>query len=213
MTNSKSRAILELSSILGFFLAVKFFLTDINLGFFTPGAISIIGSLGIIWFFQIKNGGGLAELGLNKPDSWKRFIFTAVVTFILVAVIGIFGIPLLQSFLGEFPQDLNPVSFPLFLVWARVMFTAAFGEEVVFRGFMLPRLEVLFANWKFATVLAVILQAVIFGLLHYSSGLVVVISAGVIGLVFGIAFIFGKRNLWPLILVHAIPDTISLFQG
>ena len=53
----------------------------------------------------------------------------------------------------------------------------------------------------------------IFGLVHYSSGPATVAAAGLIGLVFGTAYVLGGRNLWPLMLAHAIPDTISLLQS
>ena len=114
-------------------------------------------------------------------------------------------VPWLFGVLGEPAIDIIPAaSIPLFFVWARVMVTAAFGEEVIFRGFLLPRLEVLFAGSPFAVPLAVIGQALIFGLLHYSSGPATVLAAGLIGLVFGAAYVLGGRNLWPLIVAHAI---------
>ena len=40
--------------------------------------------------------------------------------------------------------------------------------------------------------------------------------AGAIGFGYGLLFWLGMRNLWPLIVAHAIPDTISLigiYQG
>ncbi len=204
--------ILALGALLAF---AKLVWANLEAGFVTPGAVFILAGLVLIWALQRRRGAGLSALGLKRPESWKIFALVVFATLGLTFVIGVFGVPMLEGIFGHTDLPLVPASstVPLFLIWLRIMATAAFGEEVVFRGFLLGRFEALFSGVPFAAGLAVVAQAVLFGFGHYASGMVTVIIAGLIGLVFGAAYLRGGRNLWPLILVHAIPDTISLLQS
>jgi len=53
-----------------------------------------------------------------------------------------------------------------FLVWVQ----AAFGEELVFRGFLLTRLELVLAGGLSATAMALVGQALLFGVPHWYLG-------------------------------------------
>ena len=89
--------------------------------------------------------------------------------------------------------------------------TAAFGEEMLFRGFFLDALQRLFgSSGPIATTIAVIAQAVIFGLLHFYQGLVGAVVAGALGLALGFVWWFSDRNLWAGIVVHGIVDSFSM---
>ncbi len=209
------RAAVEILSLLAVFAVAKLALGSLKDTFITPGTVFIVTSLALIWWFQKRRGEGPDTLGLARPPSWKKFALTALGALGLTFVIGVFGVSLLKEIFPDPDHSLVPEgsTIPIGLIWLRIMITAAVGEEIVFRGFLLGRLEALFQGLPFATALAVIAQALLFGLGHYSSGAVSVIVAASIGLVFGAAFILGSRNLWPLMLVHAIPDSISLLQG
>jgi uncharacterized protein len=100
---------------------------------------------------------------------------------------------------------------PMFLLWLCIVWTAAaFGEEVFFRGFLVTRAMALFRGIPFAAVFAVIVPALLFGLGHfYYQGLRGVVTTAAIGIAFGAAFLLLKRNLWPIVLVHGIVDTIN----
>jgi membrane protease YdiL (CAAX protease family) len=103
---------------------------------------------------------------------------------------------------------------PIYLLWLGIVWTsAAFGEEMFFRGFLITKLEAVFNDVRFATVFAVVLPALLFGFVHfYYQGLRGLLMTGMIGLAFGICFILFKRSLWPIILVHGVVDTIG-FTG
>ena len=89
--------------------------------------------------------------------------------------------------------------------------TAAFGEEMLFRGFFLDTLQRLFgSSGPIGTTIAVIAQAVIFGLLHLYQGAAGASAAGVLGLALGFVWWFSGRNLWAGIVVHGILDSFSI---
>lgn len=89
--------------------------------------------------------------------------------------------------------------------------TAAFGEEMLFRGFFQDALQRLFgSSGPIGTTIAVITQAVIFGLLHLYQGAAGASVAGALGLALGLVWWFSGRNLWAGIVVHGIIDSLSM---
>lgn len=101
---------------------------------------------------------------------------------------------------GEYLYWLIPVA------WG----SAAFGEELVFRGFIQSQLTQLFGGRGVAALLAALLQAVIFGVLHAYQGLGGALIAGFTGCALGLVYIAGGRNLWACILLHGLIDSVSL---
>ena len=102
--------------------------------------------------------------------------------------------------LGEYLYWLIPVA------WG----SAAFGEELVFRGFLQSRLERMVGSIGGAPFMAAVGQAAIFGALHAYQGVGGAILAGLTGFVIGLVYILGRRNLWACIILHGLIDTISL---
>ena len=88
----------------------------------------------------------------------------------------------------------------------------SFLEELLDRGFLLNWLERLFSKTSFATVIAVLLQAAIFGFRHSNDLSERSITVGIIGLIMGIAYVKFGRNLWPLIIAHCILNTMSMLE-
>lgn len=98
----------------------------------------------------------------------------------------------------------NPYMYAWYLVpvaWG----SAAIGEELLCRGFLLHRLEGLTMTW-----IAVVLQAAIFSLAHLYQGITGVAAIFVLALVFGSLYIKSGRNLVPLILAHGLIDTWAM---
>ena len=84
--------------------------------------------------------------------------------------------------------------------------TAGITEELIFRGYLLPRLEILLKNTK----LAIILSSLFFGLLHYSYGtLINVLGPIAFGFIFAIHY-KKYRNIKILIFCHFLWDFIIL---
>jgi membrane protease YdiL (CAAX protease family) len=73
-------------------------------------------------------------------------------------------------------------------------------------------IEKVFSNTLFATVLAVILQAAIFGFRHSNDFSERSITVGLIGLGMGLGYVIFGRNLWPLILAHCLLNTASMLD-
>ena len=89
-------------------------------------------------------------------------------------------------------------------------FGAALGEELFYRGFILNRASDCFGKSKLGWSVALIIQAAIFGLAHSYQGLSGIIATAIIALSSGVIYLIAKRRLFPLIVAHAITDTIGL---
>jgi len=93
-------------------------------------------------------------------------------------------------------------SMPLVLFGA---ITAGVTEELIFRGYLVPRLELLFKN----KYMPVIISALFFSLMHYRYGSVMqTIFTFCFGIVLAIHYQW-YRNIKVLILSHALVDLIS----
>lgn len=135
-------------------------------------------------------------------------LLAVVAAYVLViaaeAVMERFGLPL-PDYSG-FQQLLegNLVMYLWFLLpvtWG----SAAFGEELLVRGFLLHRLEGLAG-----TTAALFLQAIIFAVAHFYQGLGGVITVFLVALVFGAVYLRCGRSLLPLFIAHGVVDTVGI---
>ena len=93
-----------------------------------------------------------------------------------------------------------------------VYIVSSFGEEVIYRAFLINRIEQSMERNSSSRWVAVGISAVIFGLVHYEWGAIGVVQTGFMGLALGLCYLLLRRNLWILILAHAYLDTILLLQ-
>jgi membrane protease YdiL (CAAX protease family) len=93
-----------------------------------------------------------------------------------------------------------------------IYIVSSFGEEVVYRGFLITRITELSGNTKWGRIIAVLISAIIFGFAHYGWGPMGIVQTFFMGLALGICYFWLKRKLWILILAHAYMDTILILQ-
>lgn len=188
------------------------------------GPISLLLTLAVLTAFLHKRGQDWRSFGLVALPGWKarlQVLPKAALTLIpFAAVVGlttIVGPYLGLEFMTQVPDKVEgrwgdvAGSVPHFLLWLAIVWTAAaFGEEMFFRGYLVTRFDQLFGGGWLARVLAVVIPAVIFGYGHfYYQGWRGAIVTGGIGLAFGAMFLVFKRNLWPLIVLHGVIDTLT----
>ncbi len=87
---------------------------------------------------------------------------------------------------------------------------AAFGEELAFRIVMLRGLAIALGQNRAAWIVAVLAQAMVFGLVHIYQGPAGAVSATISGLIFGIVTVAARGSIWPAALAHGTNNTIGL---
>jgi membrane protease YdiL (CAAX protease family) len=98
-----------------------------------------------------------------------------------------------QSLLPRHPIDLG--------LWVALSVSAGFAEELVFRGYLFTQLRALTRS----TGLALVLQALLFGVSHGYQGVRACATISMYGLLFG-ALALTRRSLRPGMIAHAWTD-------
>ena len=156
-----------------------------------------------------------SDVGFRCPTMVRHMLLQASIgaVFILVTVrivivpsaVWLAGVPIDLSAVGE-PGDARSLWIRLGQAWT----LAAFGEEMVFRGYLIRRVEDLVGSTRMGQVVALVTSSSLFGLAHGYQGWAGVIAAGTIGGILGVLYLGSGRNLWVVILCHALVDTVGL---
>ena len=168
------------------------------------------------WLSLRLRGLGWRSAGLTRPGSWARTIAVALIAAVLLQLASEFVVePLIERWSGESPDlsSFRPLvgNLPAALgMLAAAWILAAFGEELVYRGYVLERAATLGHRTPVAWILAMIVLSVLFGLGHVYQGVAGVASSTFAGLYFGSLYLATGRNLWLPILAHGFSDTIAL---
>jgi hypothetical protein len=159
----------------------------------------------------------LAEIGICRVESSRWLLSRAglAIAYIGLTLLVVGG---LASFLIGRPSEgaaitQQPKEFWLFLLDATLVawILIGFGEEFVFRGFILNRFLLLTGESRHGLVLASLLQAIWFGAGHASQGLTGMLMTGAVGFVLALVFLTRmNRNLWPLVIAHGAIDSAVL---
>lgn len=88
--------------------------------------------------------------------------------------------------------------------------SAAVGEEILFRGFLLHQLTAIFGPGNRTRWAIIAASGALFGLAHSMQGVVGIVSTGLVGMVFSWAWFRSGRNLWALMLAHALIDSFGI---
>jgi len=179
--------------------------------------------LAMIWTGMKLRGRSWKDFGLTftrvSPAEGLRIFGLSLLVFVIGTAAFLIG-PILMANFTEIQQnaDFSRYDFlkdnlgGLFLSLAAVYIVSSFGEEVIYRAFLINRISELANTTKYGSVIAVILSSIFFGLIHYEWGAMGMIQTGCMGLAMGILYIKLKKRLWILILAHAYMDTVLLVQ-
>lgn len=188
------------------------------------GPVSLITLLGILSIYFRQTGQSWRDYGLIRMDKrrdWLLLLPRAALTFVFfaIAVAGVMAIinGLDLTDLRDVPDKVDKRwgdvegNLGKYLLWLAIVWTAAaFGEEMFFRGYLVTRLRTAFGDGRLAGLLAILLAAAFFGYGHfYYQGWRGLLMTGAIGIAFGSAFLLFRKNLYPIILLHGIIDTLA----
>ena len=208
------------------YLSVMFSVRAIHfpaVGFIVNGLFWSFTTLCVATWRMHARGLTWGDLGLRRPKSVRSVVL--VTAFILAMVpIAIMAFQLVRDRLPFVlaPDTSSEAAVSKFgdlrgnwLLFASIMplvLIESMLEELLDRGFLINWLERTFTKISFATVLAVLIQAAVFGFRHSYDLSARSISVALIGLVMGIAYVAFGRNLWPLIVAHCVLNSMSMIE-
>ncbi|TNE37228.1 MAG: CPBP family intramembrane metalloprotease [Alphaproteobacteria bacterium] len=178
--------------------------------------VAVLGSFLLMLVFTTLRRDGFRKLGYRGQENWWRLIGITVVLAVLFETLLSGGIePLVSQYLGETIDLSNFDSLEGNILNTGIMLAlgwivGGFLEEMLFRGFILQGIERLLGGSFAATVIAIAGSSVLFGLPHFYQDTVGMIMTGLMGLVFGVIYVWSGRNLWFTILLHGFVDTYGI---
>lgn len=208
------------------YVSVMFLIRELyipKVGFIANGLFNSITTLAVAMWRMKARGITWRDLGLRTP---KNFLKTVGISALILAT-ALVSIIIFEIVKDQFPFEIAPDTSSesalskfgnlkgnwlhffsiIVFIWIESML-----EELLDRGFLMNWLERLFSKTSVATVLAILLQALIFGFRHSYDLSARSISVGIIGLIMGIAYMYFGRNLWPLIIAHCILNSLSMIE-
>ena len=176
--------------------------------------LGMLAGVGVVLLLVGPGDDSLREYGFRWPASPKNLVLTTLAmigiafsTFVLLEPLlePVFGLPDYSIF-EPLAGNVSLYVTMLAMSWIG----AAFGEEVVYRGFIQTRLALAAGGGNAGWWLGVVIQAGIFAMLHLYQGWTGVIEIFVFGVAVGWLYWKSGRSLVPLILGHGIIDTLAM---
>lgn len=171
----------------------------------------------VVCWLWLRSENRVSEVfNLSAPASWRSVAgFALLATGGTIAIFALGGALVQAMGLPQpdpgFVLDMVTESPAMFVLWVVgvAWFAAGLGEELLWRGFLMDRLERL-GGLRGKVWLVLVVQAVLFGLPHLYQGWGGVIVTGMVGLLLGWVRIMQRGNLWAVVIAHAAVDTIMM---
>ncbi len=169
----------------------------------------------LAWISLRLRGFGWRDVGFVRPSRWPQSLALGVLAGLVMELFSTFvSVPLLSRLTGKPPDlsDFRPLVGNLRLLLGSLVpmwLLAAFGEELVFRGYLMNRIARLGWSTRWAWPLSLIAASVLFGWGHGGQGLTGMLQEGFAGLLLGLLYIGCGRNLTIPIIVHGVSNTLA----
>ncbi len=162
----------------------------------------------VLWFALRARGSSFKDLGVRRFGTWPAWVgallFAALSIGSSLRLLPRMHIPIAYAFL---PPGYHLVAALLMGV------TAGFCEEVLFRAFLMTE----FANAGYGKLMQVFIPGLAFGLAHagylnqgFLPWLGIMLPTAFLGMMWGVAYLLGRRGLVPVIVAHFLNDSTAL---
>lgn len=170
--------------------------------------------LGIVFLILKGSKFDWARFGIGQKISRKTIIKSIIISFVLFIVFSFLIDPLLIKWFGDFElssiNDIRGNLLGFIILMAIVWVFAAFGEEILFRGYYMKALAELFGNNNKAWIFSAFITSLYFGISHAYQGITGAVSVFLWSFIISLIFNKNRNNLLLLVLIHGIGDTIGI---
>ena len=156
------------------------------------------------------------DIGFARNRSWRMTLALGVAGGVFLEIQELFATqPLLARLTGKQPDlsDFQVLTGNVKYTLAAIALSwtlAAFGEELVWRGYLMNRVADLFGHSRMAWFSSLILVNVAFGFAHSYQGVTGIVEEGFAGVLLGVMYLWSGRNLTVPILAHGVSDTLDV---
>lgn len=197
----------EIAIILGIFVADYYHLVPLSK---TP----FLFALG--WLSLRMRGFRWRDVGFAAPGNWAVAIGIGLAAGAAMSALELLVTqPLLVSAMGQPPNlsdfgairgDAGVFALTMAIIWV----LAAFGEELVYRGYLMTRFARLLSGEGWAWTMSLVVVSLIFGFGHVDQGPTGMLENVINGLLLGALYLATGRNLVAPIVAHGIANSIDL---
>lgn len=169
----------------------------------------------LAWLSLRLRGLRWRDVGLALFQNWPMTVAVGVLAGVGIEVVELFCTqPLLASIFHEMPNlsafdrvqgNIEWLAGSLALTWPLF----AFGEELVFRGYLMNRLAGLFISPRIGWAAALVLANLVFGISHFQQGPTGIAENFLDGVILGALYLACGRRLAVPIVAHGITDTLD----
>ena len=169
--------------------------------------------LALAWLMLVVRGKRWADVGLRWPPHAGSAIALGAIAGVVLSVHELIVLePVVRSITGSSPDlsffadlkgNLQATLFFIALSWV----LAAFGEEMVWRGYAMTRVAELFGGNAAASILSTVAVNIVFGIAHDYQDLTGVIVTAIGGAVYAVLYFLAGRNLAVPIMAHGMQNT------
>jgi uncharacterized protein len=213
LASSKALILVEMAAVAGVFIAD----TQHLIIFSKTPYLLVLAALSL-WLRAAR----WRDLGWRIPSDWPRVLLIGLAAGVGIELMELFITqPLFVRLTGKMPDLSDAVAlasnWKLFLLALALTWTlAAMGEELVWRGWVFSRLESLFGANRWATIAAVAIANVAFGLAHFPQGITGIAENALDGALLAWLYLATGRSLLAPIIAHGVTDTVDfslIFTG
>lgn len=168
------------------------------------------------WISLRMRGVGWRGVGFAAPRGWIRTITLGCLAGVAMELVSTFvSVPFLARLAGKPPDlaDFRPlVGNPGLLLAALALnwTLAAFGEELVYRGYLMSRAADLGQGSRGAWLAGLVGISALFGWGHVDQGITGMVQESLAGLMLGALYLGARRNLALPIIAHGASNTLAL---
>lgn len=156
------------------------------------------------------------DAGFSRNRSWAVILALGVGGGVVLEILQFFVTqPFLTRLTGKSPDladfriltgNIKYSLVALALTWT----LAAFGEELVWRGYLMNRVADLGNRTRLAWIVSLVVVNVAFGFAHSYQGVTGIIQEGFSGVLLGVMFLRTGKNLSVPIIAHGVADTLDI---
>ncbi|MEQ1865683.1 MAG: CPBP family intramembrane glutamic endopeptidase [Micropepsaceae bacterium] len=169
--------------------------------------------LALAWLMLLVRGRRWRDVGFRWPPHAASAIALAALAGIALSVHELVVLePAVRSFMGSSPDlsvfkdlrgNLEKTLFFIALSWV----LAAFGEELVWRGYAMNRVAELLGGNAAAWILSTLAVNIVFGVAHDYQNVAGIIVTAVGGVTYAVLYVLAGRNLAVPIVAHGVQNT------
>jgi len=207
LSRQASLAVLEFTLLVGIYLADWGHLV-------IPSKVPYL--LAIAWISLYLRQLRWRDVGFRLYRDWPTTLAIGVAAGVAMEMLELFCTqPLLVRITGQMPDlsafsrvagNVRWLAISLALTWTLF----AFGEELVFRGYLMDRIAGLLGRTARGWAVALLTASLVFGLSHFQQGITGVSENFVDGLILGALYLRLGGNLAVPIVAHGVTDTVDL---